>query len=65
MSFYGRTPSGIDFEIGAGGREIEPRGWREATSHGTSGWGHKPTLGLQLRAARDLTSMLGATDPRR
>ncbi|HEX6321718.1 MAG TPA: hypothetical protein VFZ84_22845 [Burkholderiales bacterium] len=37
------------FEIGAGGREIDPRGWRER--HTTSSWGHKPTLGLQLRAA--------------
>lgn len=54
VSFYGRTPSGIDFEIGAGGREIEPHGWREATSHTTSSWGHKPTFGLQLRAARGL-----------
>jgi 2,3-dihydroxybiphenyl 1,2-dioxygenase len=54
VSFYGRTPSGIDFEIGAGGCEIEPRGWREATSSTTSSWGHKPTLGLQLRAARAL-----------
>jgi 2,3-dihydroxybiphenyl 1,2-dioxygenase len=54
VSFYGRTPSGIDFEIGACGREIEPHGWREATSHTTSSWGHKPTLGLQLRAARGM-----------
>jgi biphenyl-2,3-diol 1,2-dioxygenase len=54
VSFYGRTPSGFDFEIGAGGREIDPAGWRELTSQTTSAWGHKPTLGLQLRAARGL-----------
>lgn len=64
VSFYGRTPSGIDFEIGAGGREIDPRGWRELTSHTTSSWGHKPTLGLQLRAARGmLLSRLASHKP--
>lgn len=60
VSFYGRTPSGFDFEIGAGGSEIEPDGWRELASHTTSSWGHRPTLGLRLRAARGLlASRLG------
>lgn len=54
FSFYGRTPSGFDFEIGAGGQEIEPAGWREHTTDVTSVWGHKPKLGLQLRIAKDL-----------
>lgn len=54
LSFYGRTPSGFDFEIGAGGREIQPLGWRPLAATSTSSWGHKPTLGLQLRAARGL-----------
>jgi biphenyl-2,3-diol 1,2-dioxygenase len=54
FSFYGRTPSGFDFEIGAGGQEIEPVGWREHTTDVTSVWGHKPSLGLQLRMAKEL-----------
>lgn len=54
FSFYGCTPSGIDFEIGAGGREIEPAGWRVLSSDTTSAWGHQPTLGLKLRAASGL-----------
>lgn len=54
FSFYGRTPSGFDFEIGAGGQEIEPAGWREHTTDITSVWGHKPKLGLQLRMAKEL-----------
>ena len=54
FSFYGRTPSGFDFEIGAGGQEIEPVGWREHTTDVTSVWGHKPKLGLQLRMAKEL-----------
>ena len=54
FSFYGRTPSGFDFEIGAGGQEIEPMGWREHTTDITSVWGHKPKLGLQLRMAKEL-----------
>ena len=54
FSFYGRTPSGFDFEIGAGGQEIEPVGWCEHTTDVTSVWGHKPKLGLQLRMAKEL-----------
>jgi 2,3-dihydroxybiphenyl 1,2-dioxygenase len=54
LSFYGRTPAGFDFEVGAGGREIDPDGWRELQAGTTSAWGHAPTLGLRLRAARGL-----------
>jgi 2,3-dihydroxybiphenyl 1,2-dioxygenase len=54
FSFYGRTPSGFDFEIGAGGQEIELAGWQEHTTDVTSVWGHKPKLGLQLRMAKEL-----------
>jgi 2,3-dihydroxybiphenyl 1,2-dioxygenase len=60
LSFYGRTPSGFDFEVGAGGREIDPDGWRELQAETTSAWGHAPTLGLQMRAAGSLiASRLG------
>ncbi len=51
FSFYGRTPSGFDFEIGAGSKEIEPRGWRPVSATMTSSWGHKPRLQLRLRMA--------------
>ncbi|SEO28090.1 3,4-dihydroxy-9,10-secoandrosta-1,3,5(10)-triene-9,17-dione 4,5-dioxygenase [Rhodospirillales bacterium URHD0017] len=54
FSFYGRTPSGFDFEIGAGGQEIDPVDWCEHTTDVTSVWGHKPKLGLQLRMAKEL-----------
>lgn len=39
FSFYGQTPSGFDFEIGAGGREIELDGWQERAADKTSAWG--------------------------
>jgi biphenyl-2,3-diol 1,2-dioxygenase len=56
VSFYGRTPSGFDFEVGAGGAQINPEGWRPSEQTITSSWGHRPTLGLQLRAVRDLVA---------
>lgn len=60
FSFYGVTPSGFDFEIGAAGKEIEPDGWRELRADKTSAWGHAPTLGLQLRTVGNLiTARLG------
>lgn len=64
LSFYGRTPSGFDFEIGAGGREIEPAGWRELHAGTTSAWGHEPTLGLQMRAAGGLIASRLRLQPR-
>lgn len=56
FSFYGQTPSGFDFEIGAGGKEIEPAGWREMETGITSVWGHKPRLRLQLKMAKELVA---------
>lgn len=47
FSFYGATPSGFDFEIGAGGRDIEPASWRPLQSTVTSRWGHQPQLRLK------------------
>ena len=54
FSFYGQTPSGFDFEIGAGSREIEPAGWQTMKTDVTSTWGHKPQLRLQLKMAKEL-----------
>lgn len=56
VSFYGRTPSGFDFEVGAGGAQIDPEGWQPSEQSVTSSWGHRPTRGLQLRAVRDLVA---------
>ena len=54
FSFYGATPSGFDFEIGAGTREIDPRGWQVQTTQTTSSWGHKPQLRMQFNMARHM-----------
>jgi 2,3-dihydroxybiphenyl 1,2-dioxygenase len=56
FSFYGTTPSGFDFEIGAGGKEIEPRGWRPLHTTVTSHWGHKPSLRLQMKMVAGLVA---------
>lgn len=56
FSFYGQTPSGFEFEIGAGGQEIDPAGWRETTTGLMSTWGHKPRLRLQFRMAKELVA---------
>ena len=54
FSFYGVTPSGFDFEIGTGAKEIEPEGWQERRLDNTSSWGHEPTVGLMLRTVGNL-----------
>jgi hypothetical protein len=51
ISFYGVTPSGFDFEIGAGCKEIEPKGWQPLHTSVTSSWDHKPSLRLQMKMA--------------
>ena len=54
FSFYGATPSGFDFEIGAGTQEITPMGWQTQSTDVTSSWGHRPTLRVQLQVAMGL-----------
>ena len=54
FSFYGATPSGFDFEIGAGSKEIVPEQWRARTMDGKSTWGHKPSLRLKMKMAVEL-----------
>jgi biphenyl-2,3-diol 1,2-dioxygenase len=54
FSFYGATPSGFDFEIGAGSQTINPAGWQVQTTDVTSTWGHAPKLRLQLQMAAGL-----------
>lgn len=54
ISFYAPTPSGFDFEIGAGSGAIDPATHRTEVKHMTSDWGHKPSLRMQLRGAMDM-----------
>ena len=54
FSFYGATPSGFDFEIGAGAHEIDPEAWQVQHTAQTSAWGHRPTWRLQLKMAAGL-----------
>lgn len=54
FSFYGATPSGFDFEIGAGTQTIDPVGWQAQATHVTSTWGHEPTRRVQWQMAAGL-----------
>jgi 2,3-dihydroxybiphenyl 1,2-dioxygenase len=49
FSFYGITPSGFDFEIGAGSGEIAPHQWQPVRTQRTSSWGHRPQWRLKWR----------------
>jgi 2,3-dihydroxybiphenyl 1,2-dioxygenase len=61
FSFYGRAPGGFDFEIGAGGRTIDPATHEVETGFPPSRWGHEPQLALKLRVAGAfLTRRVGA-----
>lgn len=44
VSFYGMTPSGFEFEIGAAGRLIDPGNYEPVTIQSPSDWGQHPTL---------------------
>ncbi len=44
VSFYGITPSGFEFEVGASGMLIDPARFAPIELHRTSDWGHHPTL---------------------
>ena len=61
MSFYARSPSGFDWEVGWNPVIVDEKTWEPSTHHGISVWGHTPVgqgvitkLG-QLKAA--LTSL--------
>jgi 2,3-dihydroxybiphenyl 1,2-dioxygenase len=42
FSFYARTPSGFQFELGWGGRQIDDATWTPTTYDQISEWGHHP-----------------------
>ncbi len=48
-SFYVRTPSGFDLEVGAGGVTINDAEWQTDTYDTTSLWGHRPPADGPLR----------------
>lgn len=52
MSFYASTPSGFDFEIGAGGGIVHEAWIPDRVK--ASPWGHKPTLRLKWQTMRAL-----------
>lgn len=54
FSFYAKTPSGFQFELGWGGREVDDATWQPTTYDHISEWGHHPpqVLSGQLRPAR-------------
>lgn len=54
ISFYGETPSGFDYEIGAGSHVIDPATHQTEIKYVTSDWGHKPSLRMKLRGAMDM-----------
>ncbi len=57
FSFYGCTPSGFDFEVGTASGRIDPAEWSVMHTSVTSSWGHKPTMGLQLRTLREMLAV--------
>lgn len=42
FSFYARTPSGFDVELGCGGRKVDDATWEVRTYDRLSSWGHRP-----------------------
>lgn len=42
LSFYAKTPSGFEIEIGHGGVEVEDAAWNPRTYDRISTWGHRP-----------------------
>ncbi|RQS60447.1 VOC family protein [Burkholderia sp. Bp8986] len=62
LSFYVRTPSGFEIELGWNPIVVDERAWRTTTYQGISLWGHRPenlTLRGRLgRARRAFASLL-------
>jgi 2,3-dihydroxybiphenyl 1,2-dioxygenase len=42
FSFYAKTPSGFQFELGYGGRQVDDATWEVTTHPCVSEWGHHP-----------------------
>jgi 2,3-dihydroxybiphenyl 1,2-dioxygenase len=51
FSFYGKTPSGFEFEFGWGARQVDDATWQPTTHHRISEWGHHPPQAFAPRRA--------------
>jgi 2,3-dihydroxybiphenyl 1,2-dioxygenase len=51
FSFYARTPSGFQYELGWGGRQVDDATWAPTTYDRISEWGHHPPEFLAPRPA--------------
>jgi 2,3-dihydroxybiphenyl 1,2-dioxygenase len=58
FSFYGRTPCGVQFELGWGGRQVDDATWKPTTYDHISEWGHHPPefLAPRPRATAETTN---------
>jgi 2,3-dihydroxybiphenyl 1,2-dioxygenase len=52
FSFYAKTPSGVEFEFGWGGREVDDATWEPRTYDRISEWGHHPPVAFVPREKR-------------
>ncbi|HKP58694.1 MAG TPA: VOC family protein [Polyangiales bacterium] len=52
FSFYAKTPSGLQFEFGCGGREIDDSTWQPTTYDRISEWGHHPPIVFASREGK-------------
>lgn len=52
FSFYAKTPSGVQFEFGWGGREVDDASWQTTTYDRISEWGHHPPIAFAPREKR-------------
>jgi 2,3-dihydroxybiphenyl 1,2-dioxygenase len=52
FSFYGKTPSGFQFEFGWGGRDVDDATWQPTTYDRISEWGHHPPALLAPQRAK-------------
>lgn len=62
LSFYAKTPSGIEFEFGWGGREVDDATWETTTYDRISDWGHHPP---QMLAPRPKSEPLAIPEARK
>lgn len=52
FSFYARTPSSFEVEIGWGGRKVDDANWEVRTYDRVSTWGHRPPAAPGTRGAQ-------------
>ncbi len=70
FSFYAKTPSGFQFEFGAGGRIVDDATWKPTTYNHISEWGHHPpsvigsSLGTTVPPAKQPGTFTGGSEPR-